>query len=259
MHVSFLPRNLDIWPQSLGAMKFKPWFRDNGIRQYDVIVDRLVAITSPPAILHTNKEARQVGLDYYRLDFDVDHLYFPNHNEGRIQVNSPARIYRNTFSDRICPIGYPISAIYDCEAFDNILNVTPASCAIYVSRLDVERECLENLVCAIGGWPREILLYYSRVPSSSDADGLRGVATLGEFSFVPLDKTKVSKTEEEALTKVLNALTSSYLAFDKDHAYGEQKLWREFPKDYQLPVVKLVSVTINGVAIRDEDRSSFNF
>lgn len=90
-HVSFQPGNLDIWTQFLGQLSFDragPLTEAHEFAGDEMF--RFLTTRSPPAILHTNREARSVGLRFFHPDFGID---VAMDRRNSILLPLPAKIY----------------------------------------------------------------------------------------------------------------------------------------------------------------------
>lgn len=108
-HASFGSRNLDTWMEFLGEMRYN---RPSDSSQSF----RYATMSRPPPILHTSREARNVGLRQYHSMFEV--LFAPpiyKHRRGPhrrgprrpprnsgVEIRLPPQIYYNDQADPGC-------------------------------------------------------------------------------------------------------------------------------------------------------------
>jgi hypothetical protein len=96
-------RNIDIWTSCPDELDN---YARTGLRAVFELPRRLVEFKShnfkPPSILHTSREAREIGLNNYSLEFGLEIL----EKQGRAQfrLSIPSRVYVNWKCDTICPI-----------------------------------------------------------------------------------------------------------------------------------------------------------
>lgn len=91
-------RVVDLWFEPLGGRAGLPLF--DTISESPPIVYKSCA--KVPAILHTSKEARATGLEYYTLDFGNKTTYYEG--STTMEFTSSARIYVNWDFDILCPM-----------------------------------------------------------------------------------------------------------------------------------------------------------
>ena len=170
-YVSHFPRNLDIWVKHEGpeltAVSLDGQRRSR-YRPHSFITSQCV-----PALLHTNREARTIGLKYYRLCFHTTCLHST--------LKFEAKIYRNYLVDRLCLMGentYEIlnhfylpshqkTDISTEKARLNEINgigkkTAPLSSALnlYFQALPRCLHPLETVLDRKSRMPKELLLYY---------------------------------------------------------------------------------------------------
>lgn len=190
--IAQLPRNLDIWAPNKGTVAFWDPIENNTstFRPYKHVTTQPV-----PGILHACKESRKIGLESYELSFSTDY------DQDGFIIRTPARIYRNSTADTICPMGP-----YDEDS--HLFFYCDRNC-------DMDTPALAVNTLAIPGQPHfstyiisgdvqipEIMLYYT--PSI--------VLTPGAFYFVEHDQTlsAASPLEKSILLKEATDLLTSF-------------------------------------------------
>ncbi|KAF2416549.1 hypothetical protein EJ08DRAFT_708815 [Tothia fuscella] len=156
--VAFLPRDLDLLAQRLGtiARSSKP--------PHDFTLFRYVTTQPPPAILHVNKESRDIGLKYYSLEFGSSYEIPAHHG---LRAESPAKTCVNFRSDRIYLTGK-----FDEHSFPWVFNPGPTAqidpriiqfplrIAMNIATSYVTfQEDEDNIIAACSPY-EEVLLYY---------------------------------------------------------------------------------------------------
>lgn len=109
---AFLPRDVNIWVQAFGALIYAT---DNEDRSE---VFRYITTQAPPAMLHVNKESREIGLKYYCLAFDSAYS-IPGRYD--LRMTTPSKIFVNLRYDRIC-----LFANFGLLSFPRLLDPRPA-------------------------------------------------------------------------------------------------------------------------------------
>jgi len=119
---------------------------------------RFITYTPVPALLHTCKESRHVGLQYYELSFG--RTYDLRHG---VKIEIPHRIYVNWISDCILPVGYHETdkTTFDCFFCDCTLP-TARYIAVDASKYIPFRKGRLSTM----GVLEEIILYYPLYPLS---------------------------------------------------------------------------------------------
>lgn len=90
-----VPRNLDIWPLSIGALASN----HNPDVELTPQMWRIFTTSPIPSILHATQESRTIGSKFYVLSFGVKHQC-PSYHGATITM--PPRVYYNLEVDRVC-------------------------------------------------------------------------------------------------------------------------------------------------------------
>jgi hypothetical protein len=177
-----------------------------------------------PAILHTSKEAREVGLKHYQPLFGTDFT------SDSFRLSTPPRIYVNLCSDRICFIG-PISSRATREICEWIraFDIRRLAVNVKVIRSHFEDPTMD-LMAAQRSWVDkdmdEVVLYYSS-DWVSRGDTIR---------CVERDEKKVEAGEgvelKSALKMVENVVAKLQVA-DREHGL-----------ELRRPSIKLMSLEV---------------
>ncbi|KUJ14072.1 uncharacterized protein LY89DRAFT_737067 [Mollisia scopiformis] len=96
--VTVQPRNLDIWPLRVGTFNY-----DREIEGQARYATWRYFTTQPiPAVLHTTRESREIGLKHYSLNFRSSSLQDERYG---LKVTIPPSIYFNVRYDRVFLMG----------------------------------------------------------------------------------------------------------------------------------------------------------
>jgi hypothetical protein len=87
------PRNIDIFLADLGKLRVE---NENGISDFASYRYYSKYSYTHPVILRVSKESREEALRHYHLSFGTSHVF------SNVSISTPAKLYINFASDRIC-------------------------------------------------------------------------------------------------------------------------------------------------------------
>ncbi|KAG4427716.1 hypothetical protein IFR05_016802 [Cadophora sp. M221] len=100
--VCFQPRLVDIWPTKSGIELLARLFLEEGFEEPYYNYTHCGTV---PSILHTSREARTVGLQYYQLEFGTEaKADNSGASRGTLSFSTPPRIFVNWECDIVCPM-----------------------------------------------------------------------------------------------------------------------------------------------------------
>lgn len=193
-----------------------------------------------PSILHVDREARAIALQYYKLDFkDENHdRRFEDAPRGGWRFDARPLIYRNFKKDRLCPMGY---YGYDTDIDFWGRHHRIKSCAVnmfepkrifdYTPRTTSIPMCSNKMSRYNNGTLKEILLYHTRWQLG------RG-ERLGMFEFIDITEEASSPAEWKALTEARDI----FLQRCRDCEYPDENL-----QEGEKPGIRLVALMVDGV------------
>jgi hypothetical protein len=183
---SFHSRNVDIWARCLGKI---------GSRLHPYTPFKYTSHCSVPAILHACRESREVGLQYYHLDFGT---FYEN---GTFRFETLPKIYINFAVDRVCELsGSDNNSPVICEYFiSKCSNNGAQSVALRLSSmLDGDSEPLlgyQDRPLWGSSTLEEVVLFVSREDLDMDGqiefDEIKNFSKTDNETFILLDRAQV--------------------------------------------------------------------
>ena len=243
--VAFLPRDIDIWAQSLGTIA-----RSSSL-PHGFTLFRYVTTQPPPAILHVNKESRAIGLKYYSLEFGSSYE-IPRHYG--LRVGSAPKTYINFRCDRICLVGgfdqHSFPWVFDprpTAQIDQRVIQFPMRIALNVVTSQLTfLEDEDHFIAACSPY-EEVLVYYLE---DNDDVHLPGPGERASIELLPID---VSTKGDRGLCFELNTKLQALRATSENSEIVNSRLARlglgkvpSTASERLCPNVQWVTLVING-------------
>jgi 2EXR family len=222
---------IDLW--AVPVVDFA--FMQSCIKHFDIEPMVYESHCRAPAILHTCRESRGVGLDHYELSFGTE---FPiQHGKTQINMITPPRIYVHWKCDIICLI---LVAADGPSSSDEFFKVDFKENHRKIRRVAIPCYEAENYSFSISNTLEEIIIYYYRADLLPQFDASRAVSL--ELLNVTLGVVELENGNQEGL----NMSESEYLAWGRaeceaDFRYRQEEqgivIFGALPEGWSLPVI----------------------